>query len=544
MSPKEPKTGQEPKAAPGPAGGRAARGTRSRPAPATARRTPDAGRGSRTERGTPARGTRTGTPARASRTGTSRTGTGRGEPAHQVTGSARTGRSRAARPAGGTESTGGTGGTAPRAAAGTRAAPAAKARRAPRSQAPRRTVLTGLGVVAPNGIGADVFWKSTQEGITVLDRISREGCEQLPLRVGGEVRDLDPATVVEQRFLVQTDRFTHFAMAAADMALADARLGRADYEETPFEVGVVTAAGSGGGEFGQRELQQLWGRGSRFVGPYQSIAWFYAASTGQISIRGGFKGPCGVVCSDEAGGLDAFAHAAGAVARGTDAVIVGSAEAPLAPYSVVCQLGYPDLSLCPDPARAYRPFTEDACGFVPAEGGAMLVAEEESAALRRGVRPRAYVAGHAATFTGPSRWAESREGLAHAVRGALRQAGCAPEEIDVVFADALGVPEADAAEALALTDALGAHGARVPVTAPKTGIGRAYCGGPVLDVATAVLAMEHGLVPPTPNVYDICHDIDLVTGRARVAELRTALVLSRGLMGSNAALVLRAGPPA
>ncbi|MET9666212.1 ketosynthase chain-length factor [Streptomyces sp. NPDC006475] len=403
----------------------------------------------------------------------------------------------------------------------------------------RRTVVTGIGVIAPNGVGTDVFWKATQEGISVLDRVTREGCGDLPLRVAGEVRGLDPATMIEGRYLVQTDRFTHFAMAAADLALEDARLGRADYEDEPYDVGVVTAAGSGGGEFGQRELQRLWGQGSRYVGPYQSIAWFYAASTGQISIRGGFKGPCGVVASDEAGGLDAFAHAAGAVARGTNAVVVGSAEAPLAPYSVVCQLGYQDLSTSDDPARAYRPFTSEACGFVPAEGGAMLVVEEESAALRRGVQPRAYVAGHGATFTGPSRWKESREGLAMSIRGALEQAGCAPEEIDVVFADALGVPEADRAEALAIADALGAHGRRVPVTAPKTGIGRAYCGGPVLDVATAVLAMEHGVVPPTPGVFDVCHDIDVVTGKARKAPLRTALVLSRGLMGSNAALVVR-----
>lgn len=407
------------------------------------------------------------------------------------------------------------------------------------SRQARQTVVTGIGVIAPNGAGTEVFWKSTQGGISVLDRVTREGCEQLPLKVAGEVRDFDPGALIEERYLVQTDRFTHFAMAAADLALDDARLSRADCEESPFAVGVVTAAGSGGGEFGQRELQRLWGQGSRFVGPYQSIAWFYAASTGQISIRAGFKGPCGVVASDEAGGLDAFAHAARAIRRGTDAVVVGSAEAPLAPYSVVCQLGYEDLSTCEDPARAYRPFTSDACGFVPAEGGAMFVVEEEKSARRRGARVRALVAGHAATFTGPSRWEQSREGLAQAIRGALAEARCAPEEIDVVFADALGVPEADRAEALAIADALGAHGRRVPVTAPKTGTGRAYCGGPVLDTAAAVLAMEYGLLPPTPNVFDVCHDLNLVTDRARPAELRTALVLSRGLMGSNAALVLR-----
>ncbi|MFF9085057.1 beta-ketoacyl synthase N-terminal-like domain-containing protein [Streptomyces sp. NPDC014991] len=405
----------------------------------------------------------------------------------------------------------------------------------------RRAAITGIGVVAPNGTSTGTFWKATQEGLSVLDRVTREGCEHLPLKVAGEVRGFDPAATIEERFLVQTDRFTHFAMAAADLALDDARLGQADASEAPYSIGVVTAAGSGGGAFGQRELQQLWSKGSRFVGPYQSIAWFYAASTGQISIRRKFKGPCSVVASDEAGGLDALAHAARAVRRGTDVIVAGSTEAPLAPYSVVCQLGYEELSTVADPSRAYRPFTEDACGFVPAEGGAMLVVEAEPAARERGADVRAYLAGHAATFTGASRWTESREGLAQAMRGALADAHCAPEEVDVVFADALGVPEADRAEALAIADVLGAHGRRVPVTAPKTGTGRGYCAAPVLDTAAAVLALEHGLVPPTPGVVAVCHDMDLVTGRARPAELRTALVLSRGLMGSNSALVVRHG---
>ncbi|MEU9075978.1 beta-ketoacyl synthase N-terminal-like domain-containing protein [Kitasatospora sp. NPDC048538] len=406
----------------------------------------------------------------------------------------------------------------------------------------RRAVVTGLGVVAPNGVGADAFWKATRQGVSVLDRISREGCTGLPLRIAGQVQDFEPRAAIDSRYLVQTDRFTHYAMAAADLAVADAGF-RPDPEQ-PFAVGVVTAAGSGGGEFGQRELQQLWGQGPQFVGPYQSIAWFYAASTGQISIRGGYKGPCGVVAADEAGGLDALAHAARSIERGTDAVVVGAAEAPLAPYSMVCQLGYPELSLADRPERAYLPFTAQACGFAPAEGGAMLLLEDEQAARRRGATVRAHLAGHGATFSGASRWEASREGLAVAIRIALDEARIAPEEIDVVFADALGVPAADRAEALALADALGPSAENVPVTAPKSGIGRAYCGAPMLDVAAAVLAMEDGVLPPTPNVTEVCHELALVTGRARPAELRTALVLSRGLMGSNSALVLRRGDAA
>jgi minimal PKS chain-length factor (CLF/KS beta) len=406
-----------------------------------------------------------------------------------------------------------------------------------RSNGRGRAVVTGLGVIAPNGTGTDAFWKAVQQGASVLGPVTREGCTHLPLRVAGEVEGFDPAALVDSRFLVQTDRFTHFAMAAAELALSDAHLS-AD-PERPFAVGVVTAAGSGGGAFGQGELQQLWGQGPSFVGPYQSIAWFYAASTGQISIRGGFRGPCGVLADDEAGGLDALAHACRTIGRGTDAVVVGATEAPLAPYSMVCQLGYPELSLAAEPRRAYLPFTVDACGFSPAEGGAMFVLEDEQAARRRGARARAEVAGHCATFSGTGGWEHSRHALAHAIRGALDEAGCSAREVDVVFADALGVPEADQAEALALADALGPHAANVPVTAPKTGFGRAYSASSALDAAAAVLALEHGVVPPTPNVTEVRHDLDVVTGEARSAPLRTALVLSRGLMGGNAALVLR-----
>jgi minimal PKS chain-length factor (CLF/KS beta) len=406
-------------------------------------------------------------------------------------------------------------------------------------QAARRAAVTGIGVVAPNGVGTDQFWKATCAGLCALAPIDREGCESSPLRVAGLVRGFDPAQFVHERVLVETDRFTHFALAAVGLALEDS--GLPQDPDDPFGIGVVTAAGSGGGEFGQRELQQLWSRGPRHVGPYQSIAWFYAASTGQISIRGGYKGPCGVVASDEPGGLDALAHAARDIARGSGAIVVGAAEAPVAPYSMVCQLGYPELSTVAEADRAYLPFTEHAAGFAPAEGGAFFVLEDEATARARDARIRALIVGHAATFTGPSRWADSRAGLAQAMRGALAEAQCAPEEVDVVFADALAVPEADRAEALALADVLGRHAARVPVTAPKAGTGRAYCGASALDTAAAALALEEGLIPPTPNATACSHDLDLVTGIARAAEPRTALVLSRGLMGSNSALVLKLG---
>ena len=336
------------------------------------------------------------------------------------------------------------------------------------------------------------------------------------MRVAGEVRGFDAAALVEERFLVQTDRFTHFAMAAADLALADSGL-RAD-DDSPFDIGVVTAAGSGGGEFGQRELQRLWGQGPRYVGPYQSIAWFYAASTGQISIRGGFKGPAVWWRATRPAAWTPSRTPRRNIRRGTDAVVVGAAEAPLAPYSV----GLPARLRRAEPG--HRPGRR-----LPAVHRQRLRLRARGGRRDAGGRGRAGTP--AARRADPGRRRRPRGHLHRRLpvggvpRGAgpgdPRRAGrgrAARRRTSTWSSPTRWAPwTADRAEALALADALGRHASRVPVTAPKTGTGRAYCGAPLLDTAAAVLAMEHGVVPPTPYVTDICHDLDLVTGRARPA---------------------------
>ncbi|HEX6340303.1 beta-ketoacyl synthase N-terminal-like domain-containing protein [Umezawaea sp.] len=398
-------------------------------------------------------------------------------------------------------------------------------------------VVTGLGVVAPGGLGVERFWPSIRDGHRALGTLSRFEPNPYPVVVGGEVRGFEQEEWVDGRIAVQTDRFTHFALAAATMALREAALVPA--EVPSFEFGVITAGYSGGVEFGQREIERLWHSGPEHVGPYQSIAWFYAACTGQISIGNGLRGPSGVLVADEAGGLDAVAGACSELRRGATAMLVGGTEAPFCPYAICCQLGNGLLSTGTDPATAYLPFTSRAAGFAPGEGGAMLVVEDADAARDRGARARAVVAGYGATFTGPQRFERSAEGLARAARCALAEAGLDVSEVDVVFLDALGDPLADRAEFEALRSLFGPAADRVPVTAPKTGYGRCYAGAAALDVAAAVLALDHGVIPPTPGVDECRFDLDLVTGPAREADLRTALVLSRGLYGGNSALVLQ-----
>jgi len=238
----------------------------------------------------------------------------------------------------------------------------------------RRAVITGIGVVAPNGVGTETYWSATRNGKNAVRRITSFDPSPYPTQLAGEVQGFKPEDHIDGRLIVQTDRWTWLALAAADMALKDAALDPRKAE--PYHMSVITASSSGGNEFGQKEIGNLWGKGVLFVGAYQSIAWFYAATTGQIAIKWGMKGPCGVVLSEGAGGLEALAHSWRNIRRGVDVVVSGGTEAPLCPYALVCQLQNGLMSREKDPALAYRPFDAKANGYVPGEGGAILIVEE------------------------------------------------------------------------------------------------------------------------------------------------------------------------
>jgi 3-oxoacyl-(acyl-carrier-protein) synthase len=405
----------------------------------------------------------------------------------------------------------------------------------------RRAVITGVGVVAPNGVGTESWWKATTAGESGIAEIKRFDPAKYATRLAGEVDDFSADDWIERRLQVQTDRWTHMAMAATRMALDDAEFDPSQFD--PMSTSAITASSSGGNEFGQKEIQALWGKGPKFVGAYQSIAWFYAATTGQISIKHGLKGPCGVVIAEGAGGLEALAHSRRTIRRGVDTVVSGGLEAPIGPYALTCQLGNGYLSRAGDPTDAYRPFDSRANGYVPGEGGAILIVESAERAGQRGA-PRIYgeIAGYGATNDAYHWGRPAPDGVqfARAMTIALDDAGVSAGDVDAVFADAFGVPEWDAAEVTAIKKALGERAADVPVTAPKTMVGRLYAGGASLDVAAATLAMRDGVIPPTINLDEPAEGckLEFVTSR-REAELGTVLVVARGYGGFNAALVLR-----
>ncbi|MGW6011252.1 ketosynthase chain-length factor [Streptomyces sp. NPDC055210] len=402
-----------------------------------------------------------------------------------------------------------------------------------------RAVVTGVGVLAPNGIGAEEYWAATLRGESGIARITRFDPSSYPSRLAGEVTGFSVRDHIPSRLVPQTDRTTQFALAGADWALADAGLNADSLSAD--ERGVVTASASGGFEFGQRELGHLWGKDPKHVSAYMSFAWFYAVNSGQVSIRHDLRGPTGVLVTDQAGGLDAVAQARRRIRRGTPLMLTGGMDASLCPYGLAAQISAGILSGSEDPTRAYLPFDAAADGHVPGEGGAILTLEDADRARERGARVHGEIVGYAATFD-PRPGSGRPANLERAVRGALDDAGLRPGDIAFVLADGAGEPEPDRVEAQALTAVFGPGG--VPVTVPKTMTGRLYSGAAPLDLVTALFALRDGVVPPTVHVEETTgHDIDLVTGAPRPVTGDAALVLARGRGGFNSAMVVR-GPAA
>lgn len=397
-----------------------------------------------------------------------------------------------------------------------------------------RAVVTGIGVMAPNGLGTEAWWAAVLHGESGIRPVTRFDATGYPVQLAGEVPGFVAEDHVPGRLLPQTDRVTQLSLAAAKAALEDAG---ADVDQLPeYGAGVVTASSAGGFEFGQRELQALWSKGGQHVSAYQSFAWFYAVNTGQISIRHNMRGASGVIVSEQAGGLDATAQARRQIRRGTPLVITGGVDSGLCPWGWAAHLADGSMSTVADPARAYVPFDAAASGHLVGEGGALLVLEDADSARERGARPYGELAGHAATFDGPG-----TPRLADAARLALADAGVRPGDVDVVFADGAGERAADRAEAEAIADVFGPYA--LPVTVPKSMTGRLLAGGSSLDLAAALLALRDQTVPPTTGTAAPADDcpIDLVTGAPRRGvRLRTALVLARGRGGFNAAAVVRA----
>ncbi|KUM73509.1 beta-ketoacyl-[acyl-carrier-protein] synthase family protein [Streptomyces curacoi] len=405
----------------------------------------------------------------------------------------------------------------------------------------RRVMVTGLGPVTPVGVGAEAFHAGQLAGRSAVRPITRFDASDLPVRIAGEV-DLPEELRPARREAAVTDRVTHLAAAAAELALRDAGLDPATADGT--RVGVVLGTGCGGTEAYRDGAVALTRRGPNGIGARYVPTSMHNASAAWLAIRHGFSGPVTTTVTACAGGADALVAAHQMIASGeADVVLAGGAEAPVTDLMVSGFARMRALSTRNDePERASRPFGADRAGFVLSEGAAVLVLESAEHARARGARPLAELRGYGRTGDAHHIVAPRPDGsaAARAVTVALRSAGLAPEEISHVNAHGTGTVRNDAAEAAALRAALGRLALRVPVTATKSLTGHSLGAAGAVEAVAAVQTLTHQVVPPTANLDrpDPAIGLDVVRHEPRDTSVSAVLSNSFAFGGHNVALVL------
>jgi 3-oxoacyl-(acyl-carrier-protein) synthase len=350
--------------------------------------------------------------------------------------------------------------------------------------------------------------------------------------MGGELACFRASDYVPPKTIKQTDRSTHMALAACELAARDSRL---DLQSEQGEIGMYFANQFGGMEFAEPELYAQTFIGPDRVSAYQAIAWFYAASQGQWSVLSGIRGFAKTIVADRVGGLQALGLAALAIQRGHCSVaFAGGFEAPLVPYTYAIYQTSGLLSRERENAeRAYRPFDRECSGFVLAEAAAILVLEDLRHALDRGAPIYGEIAGFAANRDPDDGNAQ----LKACIELAVRQSGLDLSEVQHILPEGLGTRDADRGEADAIIK-LFPH--RPTVSVPKTLIGHAISAAGALDALWACLMMQHQRLIPTVNVSSPDPDLPLNhVFSVREHDLRNVLCCMRGFQGLNTALLLR-----
>jgi 3-oxoacyl-(acyl-carrier-protein) synthase len=417
-----------------------------------------------------------------------------------------------------------------------------------------KIVITGMGVISPYGVGSDLLWEKVLAGENGLQVVKNFDTSHIQCRVGGQINDFQSSTYVSPRLTRKIDRFSTFGIIATQLALQDAGLLLNDKEPVwrkeergGERVGITIGNNLGGWEFAERELRNLWKLGPRNVSPHMATAWFPAAAQGNVSIYFGIKGVGRTFLSDRASGALALIHAADCLQRGrADIMIAGGTEAPFSPYAALCYetSGLMSRQTASDSLAAYRPFDREHDGLVAAEGAAFFVLEREEDARERGASLLAELAGWASTNDGydPVRAAPDGQRFAAAMSRAMQRAGVEAEEIDCLFAAGSALPDEDVSETRAIHLALGEAAARVPVSAPKSAFGNLFGAAQPIDVALALQAMQHRVIPATLHLNEPAPgcDLDYVPQIPRPVErLDHCLINARGIGGANASVLLR-----
>jgi 3-oxoacyl-[acyl-carrier-protein] synthase II len=407
----------------------------------------------------------------------------------------------------------------------------------------RRVVVTGLGVVAPNGIGTETFWENLVAGVTGIDRITRFDASHHDSKIAGEVKGFDPLLYMEKKEVKKMDLFIHYALASAIMAVDDARLKFEEAERG--RIGVMIGTGMGGVPALEESHNVLLEKGPGRISPFFIPSIITNLASGQIAMRFGFRGPNSCVSTACATGNHAIGDSLELIKRGAaDVMIAGGSEAVISPLTIGGFGAMKALSTRNDePHRASRPFDKGRDGFVMGEGAGVLVLEELQHALRRGAKIYGELVGYGMSADAYHMTAPEPEGVGAitSMRLALEAAEMRPEDVDYINAHGTSTPMGDAAETRAIKQVFGGHAYRLAISSVKSMTGHLLGAAGGVESLATVLTIYHGLIPPTVN-YDEpdpdC-DLDYVPNKARQAEVSVALTNSFGFGGTNATLVFK-----
>ena len=406
----------------------------------------------------------------------------------------------------------------------------------------RRIVVTGLGLVTPLGTGVDKTWTALCAGESGIGRITRFDPAGYDAQIAGEVKDFDPARFIEKKEIKKMDTFIHYAVGAALMAADDAGLKVAPEEAT--RVGVYIGSGIGGLGSIEHYHDVLKDKGPGRVSPFFIPMTIINLASGQVAIRLGAKGPNSCAVTACATGNHCIGDAFRLIQRGdADVMVAGGAEAAVTPLGVAGFAAAKALSFRNDePTRASRPFDNDRDGFVLGEGAGVVVLEEREHARRRGARMYAELIGYgmnsdAYHITAPP---EEGEGAVRCMELALKDAGIAKDRIGYINAHGTSTM-ADAIETSAIKAVFGERAYRIPVSSTKSMTGHLLGAAGGIEAVFSILALYHGILPPTMNLEtpDPACDLDYVPNKARPAAIQAALSNSFGFGGVNACLIFR-----
>ncbi|MBS4210643.1 beta-ketoacyl-ACP synthase II [Bacillus sp. FJAT-50079] len=406
----------------------------------------------------------------------------------------------------------------------------------------KRVVVTGIGAVSPLGNDAATTWKNIIAGQSGIGPLTRLDAEQYPAKVAAEVKDFDIEKYVERKEARKMDRFTHYALAAAMMAVEDSKLTIDESNAT--DVGVWIGSGIGGLETLENQFETFQKRGYRRVSPFFVPMMIPDMAAGQVSIYLGAKGVNSCTVTACATGTNSIGDAFKVIQRGdAQAMIAGGAEAPITRMSVAGFCANTALSTNPDPKTASRPFDLNRDGFVIGEGAGIIVLEELEHALNRGAHIYAEIVGYGATgdayhITAP---APGGEGGARAMKMAINDGGLAPEDIDYINAHGTSTPYNDKYETMAVKEVFGDHAYKLAISSTKSMTGHLLGAAGGVEAIFTCLALKEGILPPTMNIEtpDPECDLDYVPNEARKADVKTALSNSLGFGGHNATLAFK-----